>query len=45
MICTPAKNSKPKKKLYVENVCTADFGVSLGLSKEEAKWSRVLREH
>lgn len=44
MTCTPAKSSKAKKKLYVENVHTADFRVSLGLSKEEAKWPGVLRE-
>lgn len=45
MTCTPAKSSKAKKKLYVENVRTAYFRVSLGLSKDEAKWPGVLKEH
>lgn len=29
----------------MENVHTADFRVSLGLSKDKAKWPGVLREH
>lgn len=29
----------------MENVRIADFRVSLGLSKDEAKWPGVLREH